>query len=310
MSSIAHLNYDSYYQHTLQGAFRCEGRGLHYDRNVIMHVMPAAVNTGYVFVRQDVPKDYSRIIAKWENVADTRLSITILNKFGVRVSSVGHLLAALYANGITNALIKLNGPEVPVMDGSAQSFADTIKRIGALTQEHERPAIIIKSPTKLIASEAMVELLPSPVARASVQMRINSETDNAHKLSLPLTRNTFATELSAARTFGTLEQINALHKIGLARGCSYENTVLIDGKHTINSEGLRYEDEFVRHKITEWISTLALTGKYVMGSFRGNENDARTNFVLLNKLMTNKDNWEYSTMRGAYKYWRNMYEWN
>lgn len=310
VNSIAHLNYDSYYQHTLQDSFRCEGRGLHYDQYVVMHVMPAAPDTGYIFIRQDVPKQYQRVIANWANVADTRLSTTIINKFGVRVSSIEHLLAALYASGITNAVIKLNGPEVPVMDGSALCFVDKIRQIGSLTQSKERSALIIKQATKLTAFEATAELLPSPVARASVQINLDSSVIESQELSLPITKQTFESELSAARTFGSLEQISSLHKHGLARGCSYRNTILIDKNYTINNEGLRFKDEFARHQIMDWISASALMGFYVMGSFRGTQNCTQTNLVLISKLMSQTDNWEYSTMRGAYKYWRTMYEWN
>lgn len=293
----------SCYQHTLKDAFNCVGRGLHTGLNIVMRVTPGEPNTGIVFVRRDVDTRHSEIQASWKNVSDTRLSTTIANSRGIRVSTVEHLMASFYACNIDNARIFLSGPEVPIMDGSAAPFVNLIRQAGKIQQDAERPAIIIKHAISVSQEEAFASFLPSPFPWMELEIKFDSLPIGKQKFRAYIQDEVFENELAPARTFGFKEQVNTLHKLGLARGGTLQNVVLIEDDAIVNEEGLRFDDEFVRHKMVDSIGDIALIGARVIGAFSGVCSGHQLNHALIHKLMANEHAWYYTTMREAQKYW-------
>jgi len=292
------------FQHTLKESFTCVSRGLHTGLKIVMRVTPAEANTGIVFVRREVESRRAEIQASWRNVSDTRLSTTIVNKYGVRVSTVEHLLAALYACGIDNARIILNGPEVPAMDGSAMPFVNLIKQAGKQRQVTERKAILIKQAVSLSRAGKFAGFLPSPLPWLECEIDFDAAPIGKQTCSVAIREDVFERELASARTFGFQEQIPTLHKLGLAQGGSLQNAVLIENDRVVNSEGLRCVDEFVRHKAIDAIGDLALLGVTFVGQFSSVRGGHELTNALIQKLMVNEQAWEFTTLSKAKDYWQ------
>ncbi|SMF62466.1 UDP-3-O-[3-hydroxymyristoyl] N-acetylglucosamine deacetylase [Alteromonadaceae bacterium Bs31] len=294
----------SYFQHTLADSFTCVGRGLHSGLKVVMTVMPAEAETGYLFVRRDVHGSKNEIPARWYMVTDTHLSTTISNSMGVRVSTIEHLLAALHSCGVDNALIVLDAPEVPIMDGSSKPFVDIIKRLGTVQQKAERRAVLIRQTVSVSESNRSASLEPSPVPWIDMEIDFDSEIIGRQKLSLPLTQGIFDKEIANARTFGFEEQVETLKELGFAQGSSLCNAILISDSKIVNMEGLRHRDEFVRHKFLDAVGDLALAGGYIIGQFSGRCSGHHLNNLLLRELMTNEQSRMYMTLRQAEAFWK------
>ena len=271
-----------------------------------MRVTPAEPNTGIVFVRRDVESRYSEIEANWKNVSDTRLSTTISNSVGVRVTTIEHLMAALYASGIDNARILLDGPEVPIMDGSSIPFVQLINQVGRRKQDVERHVVIIEQAISVTEGEKSAGFLPSPVPWMDLVIDFEASPIGRQTFSSPITSDAFADELAPARTFGFKEQINTLHKLGLAQGGSLRNAVLIDNDQVVNEEGLRFHDEFVRHKMVDSIGDIALIGSRIIGQFTSVCSGHQLNNALIHKLMANEHAWQFVTMQEAMRYWKSI----
>ncbi len=293
----------SYYQHTLKDSFTCVGPGLHTGLKILMRVFPGEANTGIVFCRRDVDYSCAEIQANWHNVSDTRLSTSIANSRGVRVSTIEHIMAALYACDIDNVRILVDGPEVPIMDGSAAPFVQLIKNAGRVQQDAERKAIIIKQAVSVLHENKFASFQPSPIQWMELEIDFEASPIGKQKISAPIQDKIFEDELAAARTFGFQEQIKTLHKLGLAQGGSLQNAVLIENNEVVNEEGLRFKDEFVRHKMVDSIGDIALIGARVIGRHHSICSGHQLNHALIQKLMTNEHAWVYSTMRGAHEYW-------
>jgi len=297
-----------FFQHTLKDSFTCVSRGLHTGLKIVMRVTPAEADTGIVFARRDINSRRFEIAANWQNVSDTRLSTTIANKSGIRVSTIEHLMAALYACGIDNARILVDGPEVPIMDGSATPFVTLINQVGKIQQNAERRAIIIKQAISVTKGDKFAGFLPSPIPWIDFEIDFDNSPIGKQKFSAPIYRDTFEHDLAPARTFGFKEQINTLHKLGLAQGGSLHNAILIDNDQIVNEDGLRFENEFVRHKIVDSIGDLALIGARIIGQFTGIRSGHELNHALIQKLMANEHAWQFTTLREAQKYWREIME--
>jgi UDP-3-O-[3-hydroxymyristoyl] N-acetylglucosamine deacetylase len=295
---------DPYYQHTLKESFTCVGPGLHTGQKIVMRVTPGDINTGIVFIRRDVEPCCSEIQANWQNVRETRLSTTIADKNGIRVSTIEHLMAALYACGIDNARILLDGPEVPIMDGSASPFVSLISKAGRARQDDERRAIVIKSAVSVRQGNKSAAFLPSPLPWMELEINFANLPIGTQRLDMPIYRGNFEEQLARARTFGFKEQVDTLHKLGLARGGSLNNAILIQEDKIVNPEGLRYPDEFVRHKMVDAIGDISLIGARVIGKFSGICSGHELNNALLHKLMASEHAWDYTTIRGAHEYWK------
>jgi UDP-3-O-[3-hydroxymyristoyl] N-acetylglucosamine deacetylase len=290
---------ESFYQHTLKDSFTCIGVGLHTGLKIIMTVMPANANTGYRFIRRDLPARYNEVLASWHTVTDTHLSTTVANNTGVRVSTIEHLIAALSASGVDNAQIVLDGPEVPIMDGSARPFVQLIESVGRERLSEERKVILIKHPVTVMHGDKCASLVPSPEPWIDMFIDFDSAAIGQQRLTIPLSRKIFKEELADARTFGFSEQIEILKKLGFARGGSLQNAILVDKNGVVNEGGLRYTDEFVRHKVLDSIGDLALSGAYIVGCYRAKFAGHRLNNELLHALMRDENAFEYIPLRDA-----------
>jgi UDP-3-O-[3-hydroxymyristoyl] N-acetylglucosamine deacetylase len=256
------------YQHTLAGLATASGVGLHSGQRVKLSLRPAPVNTGIVFVRTDLAGD-NRVRACAEAVTQTRLCTVITNAAGVSVATIEHLMAALAALDVDNAIVELDGPEVPIMDGSALPFVQLIDRAGRRIQEAERQYIEILQTVEAVEGDKVARLSPSDRFEVAFEIGFDSAAIGRQRVDLAVTETSFRRDLADCRTFGFLKDVNALREIGLARGGSMENAVVIDGDRVLNPEGLRRPDEFVRHKALDAVGDLYVLGAPVIGRFEG-----------------------------------------
>src|SRR3954470_10480777 len=235
-------------QRTLRKAVSCQGIGLHCGQPVTMKLRPAAPDSGIVFRRSDAGAE---IRAAWNSSIESALSTVLSNRDGVHVGTVEHLMAALAGNRIDNAVIELDGPEVPIMDGSAAPFVRLIQGVGTEAQEVPRRAIKILKPVEVAESGSSATLLPHSGFSMSFEIDFNNPLIRHQNLSLSIDPDAFNAELAPARTFGLLADWPRLKAAGLARGGSLDNAVVISGNRVLNADGLRFADEFVRHKLVD-----------------------------------------------------------
>ena len=280
-------------QRTLKTCIPYVGTGLHSGCRVGMLVRPSEVNTGVRFVRNDVPTGRGVIPALWHQVVDTRLGTIIGNEFGISVSTVEHLMAALHGCGIDNAVVELDGPEVPILDGSAEPFVAMIERAGIVDQEAKRWAMLVEETVEVRIDDKVVRPEPCPITRITAEIDFPDTVVGSQRLSTVVTEPVFKRDLSRARTFGFADQIEDLYERELALGGSPQNAILIDGDVVVNEEGLRFQDEFVRHKILDIIGDLSLAGVPVIGHFYGYKPGHALNQALLRKFISNEHAWSY-----------------
>lgn len=283
-------------QKTLKTAIHCTGTGLHSGAKVSMTLHPAPVGTGIVFRRSDIQGAGAEIPALWNNVVDTRLCTAIGNKDGVRVSTIEHLMAALYGSEIDNAVIEINGPEVPIMDGSAQPFVFLIGCAGILEQDRPRRAIEILRRVAVEDGKRSVALTPASDFSIEFEFDFENGSLSPQEFFMPLDAATFRAEVSRARTFGFAEEVARLRAAGLARGGSLDNAVVIGEGRVLNKDGLRFQDEFVRHKVLDCVGDLYLAGAPVIGGLRCVKSGHRHNNMLLRALFEQRDAWRYIDM--------------
>ena len=279
-------------QRTLKNVIRATGVGLHTGDKVYLTLHPAAPDTGIVFRRVDLEQPVE-IRACPHNVGDTRLSTTLVNG-DVRVSTVEHLLSAFAGLGIDNAYVDVSAPEVPIMDGSAGPFVFLIQSAGVEEQNRPKRFIRIKRPVEVRDGDKYARF--EPYDGFSVEFSIDFDHpafhDRAKRASMDFSTSSFVKEVSRARTFGFLREIEALRQQGLALGGSLDNAVVVDEFRVLNDEGLRYEDEFVKHKILDAIGDLYLLGHTLIGAFKGHKSGHALNNQLLRALVANPVAWE------------------
>jgi UDP-3-O-[3-hydroxymyristoyl] N-acetylglucosamine deacetylase len=280
-------------QRTLAREITYVGVGLHSGQKVAMTVQPAPPDTGILFLRTDVEAGRGLIPARWYSVSDTRMSTTLENEYGTSVATVEHLLAGLSGCGIDNAIIEIDGPEVPIMDGSSEPFVNLIERIGTIDQDKQRYAIWIQKPIDMQLEDKYAVLLPSRIPRITVSIDFPNPAIGFQTFSVELINEAFRKDIARARTFGFAEQITQLQQHGLALGGSLRNAVLVDGDRIVNEEGLRYENEFVRHKILDCFGDLSLAGMPVIGHYYAHKPGHHINSLLLNKLFDSHGSWSY-----------------
>jgi UDP-3-O-[3-hydroxymyristoyl] N-acetylglucosamine deacetylase len=286
-------NNETKFQQTLKNPINCTGIGLHSGSKVSMYLKPADVNTGIVFVRTDQPADRSEIRANWDRVSDTKLCTVISNDAGVSIGTVEHLMAALRGCGIDNAVIELNGPEVPIMDGSSAPFVFLIECAGIKQQEKPRRLIKILKQVTVGDDTRFATLAPSPVTGFSFEIDFPSAAVSRQESYIRLGNGTFKADLARARTFGFLHEVDQMRKLGLARGGSLDNAIVINGDKVLNEGGLRFSDEFVRHKILDSIGDLYLAGAQIVGHFHGCRSGHALNNQLLRALFADETAWCY-----------------
>lgn len=268
-------------QCTLRTQAQCAGVGVHSGQKVTLKLFPAAPNSGITFIRTDLSGDARIIPAQWDHVADTKLCTVLGNDHGASVGTVEHLMAALRAMDIDNATIELDGPEVPIMDGSAAPFVFLIEMAGTVEQAAPREWLEILRPVTVEHDGKRASLSPATMPSFAVEIDFASAAIARQRYSLTVTDHGFKTQISRARTFGFLEEVDHLRKLGLARGGSLHNAIVIQGDEILNKDGLRYPDEFARHKLLDAIGDLALAGAPILGHFEG----IRTGHALNNKLL-------------------------
>lgn len=279
-----------YRQRTIRDETSCTGIGLHSGHPVSLTIKPAPTDSGITFTRMDAPSRPS-IRATFENVVDTRLSTTLGSK-GFRVSTVEHLMAAFFGLGIDNARVELDGPEVPIMDGSAGPFIFLLRSAGIREQRSPKRFVVIKRPLEIRDGGRSVRINPSKDLKISYAIDFNHPLLRDQAFELRFSGKDFVKEISRARTFGFLRDIQTLRENGLALGGSLDNAIVIDDFRILNEDGLRYKDEFVRHKILDFIGDLAILGCPVIGHFVVKKSGHALNHQLLKKLIHSEKTWE------------------
>ena len=257
------------YQHTLQGPAIFAGVGVHTGAHTRVCVRPAPAGAGIVFVRTDVTDRDNRVPVSGEAVCKTQLGTVIGNAAGVTVATIEHLMAALAMLDVDNALVELDGPEMPIMDGSALPFVQVLDRAGRRTQEAPRRFIEILQTVEVADGDKRASLSPADGFEVAFEIAFDSPAVGRQRIDLAMDEQAFRTELADCRTFGFLEDVEALRANGLARGGSLDNVVVIDGGRILNPEGLRRPDEFVRHKALDAIGDLYVLGGRIIGRFEG-----------------------------------------
>ncbi len=279
-------------QRTLKNTIRTTGVGLHTGKKIQLILRPGAPDTGIRFRRIDLSPSVG-IPASPAHVGDTRLSTTLCQG-EVRVATVEHLLAAFAGLGIDNALVELDAPEVPILDGSAAPFVFLIQSAGIVEQHRPKRFIRIKRPIRVDDGEKYVELKPYQGFRVGFTIDFDHPafSPQANSTRMDFSTRTFLKELSRARTFGFLRDIEALRQQGLALGGSLENAVVVDEYRVLNRDGLRYENEFVKHKILDALGDLYLLGRPLLGEFYGYKSGHALNNRLLRTLLATPSVWE------------------
>jgi UDP-3-O-[3-hydroxymyristoyl] N-acetylglucosamine deacetylase len=282
-------------QKTLKAPIHCRGVGLHSGVPIEMMLHPAAANTGIRFRRSDM--NGVEIEASWRNVVESTLCTTLSNGKGVSIATVEHLMAAFAGLEVDNAVVELNGPEVPAMDGSAAPFVFLIECAGLIEQNAARRIIKILKPVSVGSPGKSAALVPDESFSVSFAIDFNASAITRQELSLAPCPKSFKHDLGPARTFGFLHEVKAMRDAGLARGGSLENAVIIAGDRVLNQEGLRYDDEFVRHKMLDALGDLYLAGGALLGQFRGVRSGHALNRQLLAALFADASAWCYAGMK-------------
>lgn len=284
-------------QRTLCRSISCIGVGLHTGIRVRMQIKSAQENTGIYFQRTDITSN--KIPALWSNVSDSTLRTVLANNEGFSVATVEHLMAALHSYEIDNAIIEVNGPELPCMDGCSEIFVQLLEQAEIVTQNAPRKAIRILKPVQVKEQGNSAGLFPSESDLSSI---FSFEIDFPNKViaqqsrQIVLSKHTFKNDLSRARTFGFLKDVLMLSRQGLIRGGSLNNAVVIDEEKVLNAEGLRFEDEFVRHKLLDSIGDMYLAGGPILGHFIGKRSGHTLHHKLLCALFADQEAWCWETL--------------
>lgn len=276
------------HQNTLASSVHFKGIGVHSGKPVQMTIKPAPVETGIVFIRTDLEEN-NIIKAHWSTVSDTSMSTRISNPDGVTVSTIEHVMAALAGLKIQNAIIELDSPEVPIMDGSSVDFVKALKTIGPKKQSSRVQTIRVLKTIQVSHGTSTAFLLPSNESRIS--MEYNNRLPESFFFSYYPDTDDFSSILSPARTFGHFEDAQKLRAAGLALGASLDNTIVIGENGIMNEGGLRYEDEFVRHKVLDAVGDLALAGGRLLGHFYGINSGHALNNKILRTLFADPAAW-------------------
>ena len=285
-------------QQTLKNSIHCSGIALHSGAKVSMTLHPAEANSGIVFRRTDADGG-TEIQALWKNAVETPLCTTLVDPKGNRVATIEHLMSALNGCGIDNVVIELNGPEVPIMDGSAAPFVFLIECAGVAVQDCPRRAIRILSETTVSEPHRSATLSPGAGFTVGFEIDFGDTMIGHQEWFTEVSEGAFKRDVARARTFGFVQEIDKLRAMGLARGGSLDNAIVVDGKEIMNEEGLRYRNEFVRHKVLDSIGDLYLAGAPIIGHFQGDRAGHALTLRLLHALFADTDAWEWTELSSA-----------
>lgn len=272
---------NSAHQHTLATKVTITGIGVHSGAPVILTIGPAPTSAGIAFVRTDITHKRNMIPARWFNVTDTKLCTVISNNEGVSVSTIEHLMSAFAACGVDNAFVEINGPEVPIMDGSAAAFIKAIDEAGVTAQNALRRVLRIRKKVTWVEDGKEVSLSPAEGQFFSFEIDFPNKLIGNQRYTHVLNSRSYRNDIAGARTFGFLHEVEALRKMGLARGGSLDNAIVIKGDTVMNKDGLRFQNEFVRHKILDAIGDIYLAGAQLVGQYSG----VKAGHALNNKIL-------------------------
>ncbi len=279
-------------QQTIAKPVSINGIGLHSGVNVSMKLYPAKADYGIKFLRKDLTRN-NIIEALWSNVTNTKLSTTISNRSGASVSTIEHLMSALSGLHIDNIKIEIDGPEVPIMDGSSIKFVDLIEQTSIQSLNKRRKILKVKKNIKVDNNDSYAELKPNNQFSIDFEIDFPSKLISKQSCQLQLVNGNYKTDIASARTFGFERDVDMLRSNGLALGGSLDNAVVVGESKILNSDGLRFKDEFVRHKILDSIGDLYLAGAPIQGYFFGNKSGHYLNNLLLKSLFADKNNYKY-----------------
>jgi UDP-3-O-[3-hydroxymyristoyl] N-acetylglucosamine deacetylase len=285
-------------QTTLREQVSVAGIGVHSGSPATVTLHPAEADTGIVFWRSGPADRRDREIpASFRSVTATEFATVLGDKHGPAVSTTEHVLAALRGLGVDNAIVEVDGPEVPIMDGSAAPFVDAIDQAGVLIMSERRRYIRVLKPVRVTADGCYGELRPySHGLRVETEIEFDHATIGRQKFAVDVEPDLFRRELARARTFGFMRDVTKLWSAGYALGASFENTVVIAEDRILNSEGLRFTDEFVRHKAVDAIGDLALAGAPLLGVYRSQRGGHKLNHAVVTALMSDPTAWTYSEL--------------
>lgn len=271
-------------QHTLKNTVTCEGIGLHSGAPVIVTLEAAPAQSGIRFIRTDLPEEIE-FPATATIVGDTKLGTSLTHPSGETLSTVEHLMAALWGAGVDNATIYVNGPEVPIMDGSATPFLALIAEAGLVKQHANRRVYDIQTPLEVSIGDSTIEILPYDGFAVEVTIAFDHDAIGTQSLVVDFSKTDFTGAMSNARTFGFLNEVEYLKTIGLARGGSLENAVVLDDGRVMNPEGLRSDDEFVQHKALDLVGDLFLSGGRIRGLVRATKPGHTINTLMARNII-------------------------
>ena len=288
-------------QKTVKDSIELDGVGLHNGKNVNLCLKPAEVNSGIKFKRTDINNTNNIIDATYKNVSSSLLCTKIENSHGVSVSTIEHLMAAFYGEGIDNVLVEIDAPEIPIMDGSAFDFVEAIRAVG--TQDQNVPKKFIKVLKKVEVKDGQKYISIEPLTKDLIV-----DFEIVYKNSLIRTRrkefklsNGDLTSIYNSKTFCLYEDIDQIKSQGLAQGGSLENAIVVKENKILNEDGLRYRDEFVNHKILDCLGDLMLLGHRIFGHIKTSQGGHQLTNVLLKEFMSNKSNWKFESSEGEQK---------
>jgi UDP-3-O-[3-hydroxymyristoyl] N-acetylglucosamine deacetylase len=279
-------------QTTLRSQATVTGVGVHSGLPVNLTIGPASVDAGFVFVRTSLDGSDREVRAVAESVIATEFATVLGDRQGPVVSTAEHVLAALRGMGVDNATIEVDGPEVPIMDGSAAAFVAAIEQAGIVSQSAARRFIQVIKPVQVVIGDSIGELRPNSAGfRAEVEIDFANPVIGRQSYVLDLSAERFRRDISRARTFGCVNDVARLWSAGFALGASFENSVVFDDTRLLNTEGLRYSDECVRHKVLDVIGDLALAGLPLLGTYRSVRGGHKLNHAVLTALLADRSAW-------------------
>jgi len=278
-------------QRTLKNPIHCSGVGVHSGRKVQMTLRPAPAGHGIVFRRSDSGES---VPALWHHAVESPLCTTLVTPTGDKVATIEHLMSAFVGLGVDNALVELDGPEVPIMDGSAAPFVFLIECAGTEEQGAPRRWLEVLKPVTVVDGQRSARLLPDERSMIAFTIDFPNAAIQRQSWSGAVTPAAYKRDIARARTFGFLTEVEALRARGLARGGSLDNAIVIDGTRILNEDGLRYPDEFVRHKVLDAIGDLYLMGAPMIGRFEGERAGHALTLRLMNALFADPDAWRWS----------------
>jgi UDP-3-O-[3-hydroxymyristoyl] N-acetylglucosamine deacetylase len=286
-------------QRTLKTTIKATGVGVHTGRKVALVLRPAAPDTGIVFCRSDLPGNPA-VPARAHNVVDTRMA-TVLEKDGARVSTVEHLMSAFFGMGVDNAYVDVSAEEVPIMDGSAATFVFLLQQAGVEEQPAAKKYLRVLKPVAIEQGEKRVSLSPYAgfMVGFSIEFRHPVFEQSETTVDIDFGEISFVKEVARARTFGFTQDVEAMRSAGLGRGGSLDNAIVVDDFRVLNSEGLRFDDEFVKHKALDAVGDLYLAGHPIIGAFRGHKSGHALNNQLVRAFLDDATAWEVVTFAAA-----------